>query len=262
MKLPGASAWREGQKLARKLLGPPPTFPNLKSTAEEQTIATTPSKAPTKDTKQILRSLHLQSQCQNKHRHTRFYQDTAKRRLEVPQRYLGIRSSSPGPQDTALSAFSGETICFSAMKDGTKPRTSGNCSRRKSASPQRQKGSCSPAQKESEKENLKHPSKRRVNIKKPHPYSPEIIQEFMYQKKEERKKKSLEEKKSLVQATELRNKRLQEIYRKQREAVGRKTCSDQMQKLMSKTTSAKRSPQGKRERVSHHWFWKLKPLQP
>ncbi|XP_062497462.1 coiled-coil domain-containing protein 187 isoform X2 [Pezoporus occidentalis] len=246
-KLPGASAWREGQKLARKLLGPPPTFPNQRSTAEEQTTATTPSKAPTKDTKQILRSLHLQSQCHNEHRHTRLHQDTAKEKVEALQRYLGIHSPSPGPQGTALSAFSGEKIRSSAMKDGAKPRTSGNCSRGKSASPQRQKGSSSPAQKESEKENLKHPSKRRVNIKKPHPYSPEIIQEFMYQKKEERKKKSLEEKKSLVQATELRNKRLQEVYRKQREAVGRKTCSDQMQKLMGKTASAKGSPQGKRE---------------
>ncbi|KAM8995400.1 coiled-coil domain-containing protein 187 [Ara ararauna] len=248
VKLPGASAWREGQKLARKLLGPPPTFPNLKSTAEEQTTATTPSKAPTKDTKQILRSLHLQSQCHNEHRHTMLHQDTAKGRVEILQGYLGIRSPSPGPQDTALSAFSGEKICSSAMKGGAKPRTSGNCSRGESASPQRQKGSSSSAQRESEKENLKHPSKRRVNIKKPHPYSPEMIQEFMYQKKEERKKKSLEEKKSLAQARELRNKRLQEVYRKQREAVGRKTCSDQMQKLMGRTASAKGSPQGKRER--------------
>ncbi|XP_061208416.1 coiled-coil domain-containing protein 187 isoform X2 [Neopsephotus bourkii] len=247
-KLPGASAWREGQKLARKLLGPPPTFPNLRSTAEEQTTATTPSKAPTKDTKQILRSLHLQSQCHNEHRHTRLHQDTAKGKVEALQRYLGIHSPSPGLQGTALSAFSGEKIHSSAMKDGAKPRSSGNSSSGKSASPQRQKGSSSPAQKESKKENLKHPSKRRVNIKKPHPYSPEIIQEFMYKKKEERKKKSLEEKKSLVQATELRNKRLQEVYRKQREAVGRKTCSDQMQKLMGKTASAKGSPQGKRER--------------
>ncbi|KAM9522134.1 coiled-coil domain-containing protein 187 [Guaruba guarouba] len=248
VKLPGASAWREGQKLARKLLGPPPTFPNLKSTAEGQTTATTPSKAPAKDTKQILRSLHLQSQCHNEHRHTMLHQDTAKGRVEILQGYLGIHSPSPGPQDTALSAFSGEKICSSAMKGGAKPRTSGNCSRGESASPQRQKGSSSSAQRESEKENLKHPSKRRVNIKKPHPYSPEMIQEFMYQKKEERKKKSLEEKKSLAQARELRNKRLQEVYRKQREAVGRKTYSDQMQKLMGRTASAKGSPQGKCER--------------
>lgn len=41
VKPPGASAWREGQKLARKLLGPPPTFPNLRSATEEQITANT-----------------------------------------------------------------------------------------------------------------------------------------------------------------------------------------------------------------------------
>ncbi|KAM6237719.1 coiled-coil domain-containing protein 187 isoform 3-T3 [Spheniscus humboldti] len=290
-KLPGASAWREGQKLARKLLGPPPTFPNLRSTAEEQTTANTfepgrgfvalpvmenssrekgnepagkspefkscvvpPSKpverggnAPTKDTNQILRNLHLQSQYHDGHRHTRLIKDTEKGKIGVPQRYLGICSPSPGPQAITPSAFSGEKIQSSLMKDGAKPSSSGNCSRGKNTSSQRHKGSSSPAQKGSEKENLKHPSKRRVNIKKPHLYSPEIVQEFMYRKNEERKKKSLEEKKSSVQAMEMRNKRLQEVYRKQKEAIGKKTSSDQTCKLIGVTASAKESPQCKLE---------------
>ncbi|KAM9256715.1 coiled-coil domain-containing protein 187 [Cariama cristata] len=291
VKLPGASAWREGQKLARKLLGPPPKFPNLRSTDGERTTentfepgrgfvamramenssrekgkepvgkspevkscVVTPSKpiergsnASTKDTKQILRNLHLQSQHHDEHRHTRLPKDTAKGKVEVLQRYLGINSPSPGPQGITPSAFSGAKTQSSLMKGGAKPSTSGNCSRGKSTSPQRQKGSSSPAQKGSEKENLKHPSKRRINIKKPHPYSPEIVQEFMYRKNEERKKKSLEEKKSLVQATEMRNKRLQEVYRKQKEAIVKKMCSDQMRKLIRETASAKESPQCKPE---------------
>ncbi|KAM6047538.1 coiled-coil domain-containing protein 187 [Theristicus caerulescens] len=290
-KLPGASAWREGQKLARKLLGPPPTFPNLRSTAEEQTTANTfepgrgfvampamekssrekgnelvgkspefkscvvpPSKpvergsnAPTKDTKKILRNLQLQSQYHDECRHTRLPKDTVKGKVEVLQPYLGIHSPSPGPRAITPSAFSGEKIRSSLMKDGAKPSSSGNCSRGKSTSPQRQKGSSSPAQKGSEKENLKHPSKRRVNIKKLCPYSPEIVQEFMYRKNEERKKKRLEEKKSLVQAAEMRNKRLQEVYRKQKEVIGKKTYSDQTHKLIRETASAKGSPQCKLE---------------
>ncbi|KAM6372452.1 coiled-coil domain-containing protein 187 [Pluvialis apricaria] len=287
-KLPGASAWREGQKLARKLLGPPPTFPNLRSTAEEQTTAdifepgrgfvamensfrekgnepvgknpefkscvVPPSKpiergnsAPTKDTKQILRNLHLQSQCHDEHRHTRLPKDPVKGKVEVLQRYLGIHSPAPGPRGKTPSAFSGEKTQPSLVKDGAKPSSSGNCSRGRITSPQTQKGSSSPAQKGSEKENLKHPSKRRVNIKKPHPYSPEIVQEFMYRKNEERKKKSLEEKKSLVQAMEMRNKRLQEVYRKQTEAIRKKMSSDQLCKLIRETASAKESPRCKRE---------------
>ncbi|KAM9370799.1 coiled-coil domain-containing protein 187 [Phaethornis superciliosus] len=289
-KLPGASAWREGQKLARMLLGPPPTFSQLRSTAGEQTTTNTfepvrgfvampvvennfrekgnepvgkspefkncgappikpvegGSSAPTKDTKQILRKLHLQSQDHHAHRHTRLLLNTAKPKVGVLQQYLGIHSP-PGPQAITPSAFSEERRQSSLMKDGAKPSSSGNCSRGKSTSPQRQKDSSSPAQKGSEKENLKHPSKRKLNMKKTHPYSPEIVQEFMYRKNEERKKKRQEEKKSLVQAMEVRNKRLQEVYRKQKEAIKKKTYSDQMHKLTEETTSAKESSQCKPE---------------
>ncbi|XP_074968196.1 uncharacterized protein LOC142065683 isoform X4 [Phalacrocorax aristotelis] len=209
------------------------------------------SNAPTNDTKQILKNLHLQSQYHDEHRHTRLPKDTAKGKVEVLQQYLGIRSPSPGPRAITPSAFSGEKIRSSLIKDGAKPSSSGNCKRGENISPQRQKGSSSPARKGSEKENLKHPSKRRASTKKPHPYSPEIVQEFMYQKNEERKKKILEEKKSLVQAMEIRNKRLQEVYRKQQEAIGKKMCSDKTRKLIGEKASAKESPQSKLEQVSH-----------
>ncbi|XP_065710067.1 coiled-coil domain-containing protein 187 isoform X2 [Patagioenas fasciata] len=291
VKPPGASAWREGQKIARKLLGPPPTFPNLRSTTEEQITANTlepgrgfvatpvmensprekgnqpvrrspefqscliphskhierGSNTPSKDSKQILRNLHLQSQYQDEHKCTRFPKDTVERKVEVLQQYLRIHSPPPGPQGRTPSVFNGEEIQSSLVKDGAKPSTSGNCRRGKSTTPQRQQGSSSPAQKGSAKENLKHPSKRMVIIKKAHPYSSEVVQEFMYRKNEERKKKILEEKKSLVQAMELRNKRLQEVYRKQKAAIAKKTCSDQIHKLTRETSSAKESPACKLE---------------
>ncbi|XP_057236847.1 uncharacterized protein LOC130582259 [Malurus melanocephalus] len=41
VNLPGVSAWREGQKLARRLLGPPPPFPHLRSRTGEQSTAKT-----------------------------------------------------------------------------------------------------------------------------------------------------------------------------------------------------------------------------
>lgn len=210
------------------------------------------SNTPTKDTKQILRNLHVQSQYHDEHRCTRLPKDAVGGKVEVLQQYVRIHSPSPRPQGRTPSAFNGEEIQSLLMKDGAKPSTSGNCSRGKSTSPQRQKGSSSPAQKGSGKENLKHPPKRRVNIKKAHPYSSEIVQEFMYRKNEERKKKSLEEKKSLVQAMELRSKRLQEVYRKQKAAIGKKTCSDQMHKLIGATSSVKESPPCKLEQVSHN----------
>ncbi|XP_061867417.1 coiled-coil domain-containing protein 187 isoform X3 [Colius striatus] len=260
-KQPGASAWREEPSRGFTAMS---VMENSSKEKGNETVGKSPefkscmippsnphergNKAATKDTTQILRNLHFQSQYHDEHRHTRLPKDNEKGKVEVLQQYLGIHSPSSGPRGIIPSAFSGEKIQSSLMKDGARPSTSGNSSRGKSISPQRQKGSNSPVQEESKKENLKHPSKRRVNIKKSHPYSPESVQEFMDRKKEERKKKSLEEKKSLVQATEMRNKRLQEVYRKQKEAIGKKTCSDQMCKLLGETPSAKESPQCQFER--------------
>lgn len=52
-----------------------------------------------------------------------------------------------------------------------------------------------------------------------HPHSAETLREFMRQKTLARRRQALEEKASAVRALELRNQRLQEVYRKQREAV-------------------------------------------
>ncbi|XP_059721513.1 centrosome-associated protein 350-like [Haemorhous mexicanus] len=172
------------------------------------------SNAPTEGTNQALKNLLLQRQSCEEHRHIRLPRDAVKHQ---PQ---GIHSPSLG---------------ISLRKDGAKPSTSGSCSRGRNKSPQRQK--------ESEKENLMQPSKRRANLKKPHPYSPESVREFMYRKKEERKRKLLKEKKSLAQAAEMKNKRLQELYRRQKEVIGKKLCPDEMHKSLGKTGSAKRNPQ-------------------
>ncbi|XP_050837097.1 coiled-coil domain-containing protein 187 [Serinus canaria] len=259
VNLPGVSAWREGQKLSRRLLGPPPPLPHLRSRTGEQSTAkifepleggrglgampvvenssrvkgnepvgrspgaqssvVAPSKAgrgstaPTEGTNQALRNLLLQRQSCEEDRHIRLPRDP-------PVKHQGIHSPSPG---------------ISSRKDGAKPSTSGSCSRGRSASPQRQK--------ESEKENLMQPSKRRANLKKPHPYSPESVQEFMYRKKAERKRKLLKEKKSLAQAAEMKKRRLQELYRRQKEAIGKKSCPNEMYKPVGKTGSAKGNPQ-------------------
>ncbi|KAF2982318.1 hypothetical protein EK904_004925 [Melospiza melodia maxima] len=176
------------------------------------------SNAPTEGTNQALRNLPLQGQFCEEHRHIRVPREAVKHQ---PQ---GIHSPPPG---------------LSLRKDGAKPSTSGSCSRGNSASPQRQK--------ESEKENLEQPSKTRANLKKPHPYSPESVREFMYRKKAERKRKLLKEKKARAQAEEMKKKRLQELYRRQKEAIGRKSCPDEMHKPLGKMGSAKGNPQSELE---------------
>lgn len=83
----------------------------------------------------------------------------------------------------------------------------------------------------------------------------------MYRKKAERKKNLLKEKKSLAQAAEMRKKRLQELYRKQKEAIGKKPCPDEMHKPIGKTGSAKGNPQCELEQVSpEEWQIETPPI--
>nr|XP_032623477.1 coiled-coil domain-containing protein 187 [Chelonoidis abingdonii] len=271
-KLIGASAWREGQKLVKKLLGPPPKFTKLGSTSEEQnpkndsesgkdfvatpqmeqssrengvpgggdhmvnssphkSSQTTPgssieiaSNALTRDAKQILRDLHLQNQSCEEYRRTKPQKDTTTGKAEDSEPYPETNPPSTEISSITCSDYSRDKTRSLFMKAGIKPR---NCHRGKSASLPRSKGSNSPGQKVSEKESIK----KRVNVGKAHAYSPEEVHEFMHRKVEERKKKNLEEKKSLKQARETRAQRLQELYRKQKEAFAKKSCSGVAQAL-------------------------------
>ncbi|KAM8796616.1 coiled-coil domain-containing protein 187 [Eudromia elegans] len=286
MKFSGASAWRQGQMLAKKLLGPSPKIAALRSTAEEHILSNTlepggrfaavPARernprergskcvrkspvlkscmVPTSEhdekgrnsldeaEKQLLSNLHLQSE-HAEHRNTKLPEDIVKGKAEDLQHHLGIDFASSGVESMTHSLFGGEKTRSSLRR--AEPEHS-NCNRGKNSS-QGWKDSRSLAQKGSEKENLNHPSKRRANLRNPHPYSPEIIREYMYRKNIERKRKRLEEKKSLVQAREMRNKRLQEVYRKQKEAFGKKTCSGQMQNFIKEGDSAEGGPQSELE---------------
>ncbi|XP_053775335.1 coiled-coil domain-containing protein 187 isoform X3 [Desmodus rotundus] len=68
------------------------------------------------------------------------------------------------------------------------------------------------------------------------PYSPESLREFMRQKALARRQQALEEKAAAVQALELRNQRLQDIYRKQREAILGKAGPSKAVPVVSQTT--------------------------
>ncbi|XP_074871960.1 coiled-coil domain-containing protein 187 [Carettochelys insculpta] len=267
----GASAWREGQKLVKKLLGPPPKFQKLgsKSTDDSEpskefiatpqmeqssrendapgggdhmwnsllhkSCQTTPgsstetaSNALTREAKQILRDLHLQNQSCEEYRNAKQRKGTRTRKAEDSESGPETNSSSTEINGITLSDYGRHKSRYSLTKTGTEPR---NCSRGKSASFSRGKGSNSPGQKVSEKENVNQSAKKRINRRKSHSYSLEEVHEFMHRKIEERKKKNLEEKKALKQARETKAQRLQELYRKQKEAFAKKSCCGAAQTL-------------------------------
>lgn len=72
-----------------------------------------------------------------------------------------------------------------------------------------------------------------VTSKKRH-YDTDEVRQYIIKQQEERKKKQSEQKKAQKEATEQRNKRLQELYRKQREALANKPKSASAPELVSK----------------------------
>lgn len=155
----------------------------------------------------------MQSQVASKNPSASLQRDAQEGKAGDPRQYLGVSPlASPG-SGTTTSSF---------QEDKSRSFLNSSYSRGKGTCPQRTTGSNWPAQRASEKENLPQPLKKKVNVGRSHPYSPEEVHEFMHRKTAERKKRSLEERESVKQAREARTKRLQEVYRKQREAFARK----------------------------------------
>ncbi|KYO23416.1 hypothetical protein Y1Q_0005788 [Alligator mississippiensis] len=256
----GAFAWREGQKLAAKLLGPPPKFPKMRDVPEDETgeknsepgnestatlrggqrsrentgsggdqVGNDPKEKSCRVTwsgsfetdgsalagqaRQRRWDPCMQSQVASKNPSASLQRDAQEGKAGDPRQYLGVSPLvSPG-SGTTTSSF---------QEDKSRSFLNSSYSRGKGTCPQRTTGSNWPAQRASEKENLPQPLKKKVNVGRSHPYSPEEVHEFMHRKTAERKKRSLEERESVKQAREARTKRLQEVYRKQREAFARK----------------------------------------
>ncbi|KAH0618271.1 hypothetical protein JD844_017309 [Phrynosoma platyrhinos] len=72
-----------------------------------------------------------------------------------------------------------------------------------------------------------------ITSKKRH-YDTDEVRQYIVRQQEERKKRQTEEKKAQKEATEQRNKRLQELYKKQREALANKTKSTPAPELANK----------------------------
>ncbi|XP_078496476.1 coiled-coil domain-containing protein 187 [Lissotriton helveticus] len=243
-KLYGASAWREGQKLVRKLLGPPIsrsqlilapknvletsddesvrvmddplTVPkdqntlnklNLKPVADpkvyqalqDKTILPTESKQ-TKDPRQVLKLLHSENQhnMQGPSRAPEPLANTSRRAEED----LGSLERREGP------------------KLGVKQSPRKNSDRRATSAPPKghRSASSSPAGKQVDKENLQSTEIKR-NASKVRSYSVEEVREYMNRKAAERQRKEIEARKNKKKAIDLKNKRMEELFKKQKDAV-------------------------------------------
>ncbi|XP_042190890.1 centrosome-associated protein 350 [Callorhinchus milii] len=108
--------------------------------------------------------------------------------------------------------------------------------------------SASPAKRKQDKGN---PSTE-TQLKRLRHYDSEEVRQYIVRQQVERKKKQSEEKKAQKEAMEQRNKRLQELYRKQKEAFMRPRTEPMCQKRLQETFSKFVSEQAKLDELAHH----------
>ncbi|XP_053138479.1 coiled-coil domain-containing protein 187 [Hemicordylus capensis] len=258
----GASAWREGQKLARKILGPPLQHPKLRgelgweeetapAPGPEEELLTLPRAEQSLEEKRTACGQHprcpaTQSERERARqarvvagssprwedilgtdrRKVRLQKDPEKRtgNQQSPRRRGALTDpvsrcpdeaeASPAPdvKETPPQALLGGTGGRSAHGDG----------RRRSRTALRSEDSGCPTRGVSGEEDPPASSCQRNVGPDRHPYSPEEVREFMHKMGAERRKRAQAEKRRLKQAHQARDRRLRDLFRKQKEALGRK----------------------------------------
>ncbi|XP_058549492.1 coiled-coil domain-containing protein 187 isoform X8 [Neofelis nebulosa] len=223
-ELVGVYAWRKGPALARALLGPPPALRRLQREAPSRDQAPT---AELGDSKKVGAAKN----------------SPARPRMPSPasvrgglQRPWSASAGQPSqPQRTWAAHEDWESSAQSPWSPAAQRPWSASFLRSK-GTPCRGRGSLPPPSEPKRAWMRPAPGAPRnapgkeneVRVPPPcpkprgflgHPYSSESLREFMRQKTLARRRQALEEKASALRALELKNQRLQDVYRKQREAV-------------------------------------------
>ncbi|XP_030063478.1 coiled-coil domain-containing protein 187 [Microcaecilia unicolor] len=230
-KLYSASAWREGQKLIRKMLGPPPTCPKLETAASLHEDKTSDNKSEA-----VVNVVTAQEETVNTVGSVIDKNDTpeGKKSCQPAQEYP-VRTADKQPIRDEPNGRSSLMVlntpeCTQEQEQNRSSRNvllknSRNCKESwgKGASPPRSKtASSSPPVKESDKENDKLLGGKKGKSCKSHGYSVEEVRAYISKKVAQRQMKDHEEKKSVKKALELKKKRLEEVFRKQKDAFLRK----------------------------------------
>ncbi|XP_074066788.1 coiled-coil domain-containing protein 187 isoform X2 [Macrotis lagotis] len=239
-KLAGVSAWRKGQRLVRLLLGPPPTFLQLQNQALSGGLDTTKESALTEKSQtsehiapsspDMSNRVNSQNSPEpastsssgvgNSEPFQSFMNFLGNLQSHVEDDPDNQRTRSQSPKGTSTKK-AGESEWYSKPQNtSVRRRNLQTVSEVKSFS---SRSDSSGSWKVSAKEDACQGTHRKTETALSRPYSSTEIHEFMNHKSTERKRKCLEAKLSLKKALETREKNLQEVYKKQREASFKKT---------------------------------------
>ncbi|NXM68003.1 CE350 protein, partial [Serilophus lunatus] len=215
-----ASSWREGQKLAKKILGPAPRIEQERRavssdrTGRERAAKSAGCIGRTGSDSRLDITRKNPSRSSERSR-SKVRSETNLKKLEAAlpddnQDHASVNKDFlPVEIRGILDDLQLDSMSTKQEKDVEKQN-------QKSVLPTQKSRSHSPTKRKPDK--VAASEEPQVISKKRH-YDSDKVRQYIIRQQEERKKKQNEEKKAQKEATEQKNKRLQELYRKQKEAV-------------------------------------------
>ncbi|NXN10854.1 CE350 protein, partial [Indicator maculatus] len=220
-----ASSWREGQKLAKKMLGPAPKI------EQERRAVSSDRTGRERAANLILPTGHIGRTGSDsrldvaRKTSTSFERSRSKirsgnklKKLEAIFPHDNQADHAPVNKDFLPVEVRGILDDLQLDSTSTKQEKDVEKQNQKPVLPTQNARSHSPTKRKPDK--IAAIEEPQVISKKRH-YDTDEVRQYMIKQQEERKKKQNEEKKAQKEATEQKNKRLQELYRKQKEAFTR-----------------------------------------
>ncbi|XP_070797039.1 centrosome-associated protein 350 [Pituophis catenifer annectens] len=231
------TSWRDGQRLAKKLLGPVPKVeqPNTQllpsdRNEKDKSIKTISSAQKTETDCNIPVTVKPLTICPERSWSKIRAQNTLKEKDAAPHNEgLGDDHVNKDFLPVEIRGILDDLQLDSVAQDSE--MRNGICQNQESRSH-------SPSKKKSDKIPISEDTQ--FILKKRH-YDADEVRQYIVRQQEERKKRQSEEKKAQKEATQQKNKRLQELYKKQKEAVANKTkatsTSERVTKQLQETYS-------------------------
>ncbi|NWI58836.1 CE350 protein, partial [Calyptomena viridis] len=216
-----ASSWREGQKLVKKILGPAPRIEQeRRAVSSDRTGRDRAAKSAgcigrTGSDSRLDVTRKSPSRSSERSR-SRVRSETNLKKLKAALPDDNQEDHASVNKDFLPVEIRGILDDLQLDSTSTKQEKDVERQNQKSGLPTQNSRSHSPTKRKPDK--VAASEEPQVISKKRH-YDSDEVRQYIIRQQEERKKKQNEEKKAQKEATEQKNKRLQELYRKQREAV-------------------------------------------
>ncbi|XP_026941955.1 centrosome-associated protein 350 isoform X1 [Sagmatias obliquidens] len=216
------SSWRDGQKLVKKILGPAPRIEQ-----KERRIASSDRSGRERTTKSggHIGRAESDPRLDVSHRHLPRNSERSRSRVRSENNVKKLVPSLPDNKQEENAALNKDflPVEIRGILDDLQLDSAAQAARQETGELQNQKPSPSIQAPRSHSPIKRKPDKITANedppvISKKRHYDTDEVRQYIVRQQEERKRKQNEEKKAQKEATEQKNKRLQELYRKQKEA--------------------------------------------